>query len=262
MGDIRATPAAADGGEHLMPAADITVLNGVPFLERNFLVPRLLAGVVVVRQVHSRNLGVQDVPAAHDITGWLSPDSAVNTRPNATPVQVRPMPPERMRRVQRAARGLGELLPHWRQLMALPMAYHLLEKGDMSLSASTYLWPQQILLSDAAFDNRQSLDELLLHEWCHQWLYLMEELWAFDVPGARRVTLPSGTSHRAPREVIGAAHVAAVTIRMYAALGVHGGERVEMFTDYGRGCLDLLDELHEDLTPAGQKIAGKLKEAL
>ncbi|MFJ1552734.1 hypothetical protein [Streptomyces mirabilis] len=242
--------------------ADIAVLNGVPFLDRNFSVPQLLGGVVAVRQMHARNLEVQDVPAADDITGWLSPDTAVKTRPNATLVPVRTMPVARLRRTQHAARGLGELLPHWRQLMALPMAYHLLESDDTSLSASTYLWPQQILLSDAAFDNRQALDELLLHEWCHQWLYLTEELWPFDVPGARQVTLPSGTSDRAPREVIGAAHVAATTLRMYQALGVHSGERIEMFTEYGRGCLALLDELDEDLTPAGRTIAGQLKEAI
>jgi hypothetical protein len=49
---------------------------------------------------------------------------------------------------------------------------------------------------------------------------------------------------------------------MYRALNVHGGDRVDLFTSYGRGCLELLDELDEDLTPAGRIIAGHLKEAI
>jgi hypothetical protein len=248
-----------------MPAdtqIDGTVLNGVPFVDRNFSVPRLLGGVVAVRRIHGERLNAEGLPAKDDVAAWLSPEIAVKTRPNASPVPVRPVPVARMRRIRRSIRGLADLIPSWRPLMELPVRYHLLEQSNTSLSASTYLWPQQILLSDASFDSGQALDELLVHETCHQWLYLIEELWPFDVPNARRVTLPSGTPDRAPREVIGAAHVAAATLHMYRALNVHGGDRVDLFTSYGRGCLELLDELDEDLTPAGRIIAGHLKEAI
>ncbi|MET7573385.1 HEXXH motif-containing putative peptide modification protein [Streptomyces sp. NPDC005492] len=234
----------------------------MPFLDRGFTVPRLFGGVVAVRQMHGARMNVEGLPAKDDLAAWLSPEVAVLTRPNASPVPARQLSVPRIRRIRRSVRELGDLVPFWRPLMELPMRYHLLEQGDTSLSASTYLWPQQILLGDAAFDNSQALDELLVHEMCHQWLYLIEELWPFDVSNARRVALPSGTPNRAPREVIGAAHVAATTIRMYQALNIHDGPRVDYFTSYGRGCLELLDQLDEDLTPAGRIIAGHLKEAL
>ncbi|MDH6629429.1 hypothetical protein M2271_007265 [Streptomyces sp. LBL] len=240
---------------------DVTVLNGVPFLDHGFSVPRLFGGVVAVRQRHGEQLHAEDLPAKEDFPAWLTPEVAVKTRPNAFPLPVRPMPVARSRRIRRAVLRLADLAPSWRPLMGLPVRYHLLEQGDPSLSASTYLWPQHVLLSDSAFDSGQALDELLVHETCHQWLYLIEELWPFDVPNARRVALPSGTPDRAPREVIGAAHVAAATLRMYQDLNVHS-DRVDFFTSYGRGCLELLNDIDEDLTPAGRIIAGQLQEAI
>lgn len=241
---------------------DVTVLNGVPFTDRNFSIPMLFGGVVAVRRMHGQKMNVTGLPVSREPGDWLTPEVAVLTRPGASPLPVRPVPADRLQRIRHSVNRLADILPHWRPLMALPVEFHLPEHADTSLSASSYLWPQHVLLGDPAFDSDEALDELIVHEMCHQWLYLIEELWPFDVPDARRVALPSGTPNRAPREVIGAAHVAAATLCMYQALGVRGGERVELFTAYGHGCLALLDELDTDLTPAGRTIAGHLKEAI
>lgn len=243
---------------------DLDVLGGVPFINDEFAVPQLSAAVVAVRQRHGRALGCDGLPAPTDFAAWLAPETAVQTRPDARPVPSSPVSEPMGGMIRDAAEGLAVLIPPWRPLLALPVHFHLLEVTDPSLSASTYLWPQHVLFSLSAFSGRQALRELLLHESCHQWLYLLEELWPLDVPDARRVALPSGTSERAPREVIGAAHVAAATVRMYSA-GPHSRgsrERIDFFTEYGRGCLALLDGLDEDLTDTGRAVARHLQEAL
>ncbi|WP_405985699.1 aKG-HExxH-type peptide beta-hydroxylase [Streptomyces sp. NBC_00872] len=226
---------------------------------------QLAAAVIAVRQQHGQEMNLTGLPAADDFTGWLTPEVAVRTRPQASPVPSRPITPVRTRSILKAAAQLAGLVPAWRPLLSLPVTYRLLEVSDRSLSASTYLWPQHILLSDAAFDSQQALAELLLHEQCHQWLYLIEELWPLDLPDARRVALPSGTPNRAPREIIGAAHVAAATVRMYRAAGPNGTgatERIAFFAEYGRGCITLLDGLDSELTDTGSAVARHLQEAL
>lgn len=106
------------------------------------------------------------------------------------------------------------------------------------------------------------LREQVVHELSHQWLYLIEELWALEIHGARHTTLPSGTADRAPAEVLGAAHVAAALIRMYRASTTAPAARLARLADYGSGCLELLGVLDNDLTDAGHSVARRLKEAL
>jgi hypothetical protein len=101
-----------------------------------------------------------------------------------------------------------------------------------------------------------------VHELCHQWLYLIEEVWALESPGARRVTLPSGTPGRSPADVVGAAHVAIALIRLYRASGGAPPGRTAHLADYGDQCLRLLDRMDHDLTDAGLDIARRLREAL
>ncbi|MEW1550531.1 aKG-HExxH-type peptide beta-hydroxylase [Streptomyces tsukubensis] len=241
--------------------ADVRCLSGVPFVHAKFAARLLASGVVAVRQMHGRTLRAPGLPDEDDVQAWLQPAVAVKTRPGCTPIPSRPLPQGKDARVALAVERICRFVPQWKGLMRLPVVYHLLEQGSRSLSASSYLWPQQILLSEAAFESDEVLADLVLHEMCHQWLYLIEELWPFDKPGARRVTLPSGTENRAPREVIGAAHVAAVTVHLHRATGMPG-TRTARFTEYGKGCVALLDRVNDDLTPAGRIIAHDLKEAL
>jgi hypothetical protein len=97
----------------------------------------------------------------------------------------------------------------------------------------------------------------------HSSLTDREDIWPLDRPGSARLTLPSGTNGRAPAEVLGAAHVAAALIRMYAAAGGPGASsRICTLTAYGKGCLDVAQAASPDLTEAGTMIAQRLKEAL
>jgi hypothetical protein len=120
-----------------------------------------------------------------------------------------------------------------------------------------------VLLADDAFASDAELREQLLHELAHQWLYLIEDIWPLDTPGAPLLTLPSGTRDRALAEVLGAAHVAAALARMYAAVGGPGASaRISTLTAYGQGCLELAQAASQYLTEAGTTIAQRLKEAL
>lgn len=241
---------------------DVHVLNGLPFLHDAFNAAVLAAGAIATRQHHAAQQDLSGLPGRDDFSAWLSPAVAVHTRPRARSVPSRAVSREQLHAIQGAAGHLAELIPAWRPLFSLPIVYRLLT-GTSSLSASTYLWPQHVLLSDVAFESPQSLHELLLHEQCHQWQYLIEELCPLDIPSAQRVTLPSGTPNRAPREVIGAAHVAAATVRMYRVSGpTHAGARIEYFTDYGRSCLALLKDLDDELTDTGRAVARQLQEVL
>jgi hypothetical protein len=84
----------------------------------------------------------------------------------------------------------AELLPFMLEEFRRPLVL----RGDSgAVSASSYRWPQHVLLADAAFTSARELREQLVHELCHQWLYLMEELWALNAQGADLIVLPSGT---------------------------------------------------------------------
>jgi hypothetical protein len=119
-----------------------------------------------------------------------------------------------------------------------------------------------VLLADEAFASRRELDEQLLHELAHQWLYLIEDVWPLHRPGAPALTLPSGTRDRSPAEILGAAHVAAALIRFYRQQpGDWATARIAALTGYGSGCLELAGTVSEHLTDEGTLIARQLKEA-
>jgi hypothetical protein len=62
--------------------------------------------------------------------------------------------------------------------------------------------------------------------------------------------------------VLGAAHVAAVLVRLYRQAATdHAAGRVQALTRYGTGCLELAGTLSGDLTKAGALVTQRLKEA-
>ncbi|MER8103251.1 HEXXH motif-containing putative peptide modification protein [Kitasatospora sp. NPDC094016] len=240
-----------------MPSID--VLAGVPFVDDGFQAELLLAGVSARRagDAARRGLAKAPDPAAGQ---WLDPQEAVRVRRNATPVPSGPLTAGQEEAVRTTVDGIVAEMPAWSVLLeALPTRFLLLSTGNGAVSASSFLWPQHVFLAPAAFESTAALREFVVHEMCHQWLYLIEELWDLEVPGAARHVLPSGTANRAPREVIGAAHVAAATIRLYAAAGEH--QQLGPLRDYGRGCIALLDQ-SSDLTGTGRTITNRLREAL
>lgn len=245
------------------PTPDVTILRGLPFISDTFAVSRLLAAVVAVRQVHAREQELDELAARDDFMAWLAPDIAVRTRHNASVVPSRPLTKEHQEQIATVLRELAELMPAWSPLLALPVRYVLLDPSSPAYSASSFWWPQHILLADSVFASNPELREQVVHELGHQWLYLIEEIWSLASPDAPCVVLPSGTADRSPREVIGAAHVVAALARMHRTERGPGYEhRIEKLTDYGHGCLALLAELDAELTDTGRTLTHQLTEAL
>ncbi|GAA2770071.1 aKG-HExxH-type peptide beta-hydroxylase [Nonomuraea dietziae] len=242
----------------------LTELDGMPFLDDSFAARRLLAGAAAVRHVEAERLGRTGsiLDTAASIEEWLAPARIVLLRPSAEPIPASPLSPTENRLINDALQGMLAAVPTWEILLRLPVRYALLHSTTGAISASSRAWPQHVLLAPEAFASPLELGEHLLHELSHQWLYLIQELWALEGEHADKLNLPSGTANRAPSEVLGAAHVAAVLTRFYRATGAQGETRLTALRDYGLGCLDLLDSRVDLLTPAGWQIAHRLKEAL
>jgi hypothetical protein len=238
-------------------------LGGMPFLDGGFASRRLLAIIAAARHGAAEKLGLAGGLSRQQAEAWLAPVRAYLVNAGPTPMPAQPLRAARRQQITDTLAALTADMPVWAPLLSLPVRYARLHPDSGAISASSRDWPQHVLLADDAFATDAELREQLAHELAHQWLYLIEDIWPLDAPGAARLTLPSGTRGRAPAEVLGAAHVAAVLTRMYATVGGPGAEsRISALTAYGRGCLDLAQEASADLTEAGTMIEQRLKEAL
>ncbi|GAB2841296.1 hypothetical protein GCM10027176_51440 [Actinoallomurus bryophytorum] len=243
-------------------ALPISLLDGCPFLDDGFVDRRLLAAVAAVRHVEGEHAGLASGIIEAEAEAWLAPARAFMLR-GTRQIPAQPLAPQRLRMIKDVLSELAAVVPAWRLLLELPIRYALLDTANGAISASSRAWPQHILLADEAFSNPAELREQVLHELTHQWLYLVQEVWALQSPGAGTFTLPSGTTGREPAEVLGAALVAATLLRLYrASPGQQPAERLGRLSVYGAGCLALLADRDEELTDAGRQIARRLKEAL
>ncbi|MGH3245172.1 MAG: aKG-HExxH-type peptide beta-hydroxylase [Trebonia sp.] len=245
-----------------MRAPALSDLHGMPFLDDEFASRRLLAIIAAARYGAAARQGLTGGLSRWQAEAWLTPARAYLVNAGPTPMPAQPFRAARRQQVTDALARLAAVMPAWAPLLILPVRYARLQPAVGAISASSRDWPQHVLLADDAFATDAELREQLVHELAHQWLYLIEDVWPLDTPGAARLTLPSGTRGRAPAEVLGAAHVAAVLTRMYAMTGGPGAEsRISALTAYGRGCLELAQTASADLTSAGTMIAQRLKEA-
>jgi hypothetical protein len=240
----------------------LTELGGMPFLDATFADRRLLAAAAAARHVEAERRGAADAISDTGIEAWLAPARIVMLRPSSARMPATALSPARRDRVNAALEQLTLDMPAWEPLLRLPVRYALLHPSQGAISASSRAWPQHVLLADAAFATHDELREQIVHELCHQWLYLIQEVWALDSEHATQFTLPSGTSDRRPSEVLGAAHVAVTLTRLYRTCGTQTEDRIADLGDYGADCLRLLDTHDNVLTSAGWQIARRLKEAL
>ncbi|MFC9472698.1 HEXXH motif-containing putative peptide modification protein [Nocardia sp. NPDC056952] len=136
--------------------------------------------------------------------------------------------------------------PSWAPYFELPVIFVQLPSDSRAISASAPHWPQHVMLAPAAFATLDELREQVVHEFCHQWLYLLEEVCPMEVAdGSRDLTLPSGTTERSVREVIGAAHVGLALAVLYR--DDDQPAQAEQLRDYAHGCLQVLEEQAADL---------------
>ncbi|MET7335974.1 HEXXH motif-containing putative peptide modification protein [Nonomuraea sp. NPDC005650] len=245
----------------------ISTLAGMPFLDDKFDFGQLLAAVAAVRQVRANELGLDGVAPAQAGT-WLDPGRALLVQEDPAPlIPGLALSRDRQADITYVLDDLAETVPAWSPLVRLPVRFLLLDTDDGAISASCRDWPQHILLAKVAFARYRELREQVTHELCHQWLYMIQEVWRLAREGAEQLILPSGTADRTPSEVLGAAHVAAALGRLHridpadAAPQIAAGH-IRYLIDYGRGCLSLLDGIDDDLTDAGRALVQRLKEAL
>jgi hypothetical protein len=240
----------------------VTELHGMPFLDDAFAVRRLLAMTAALRHAAARQRGLADGIPAADAEVWLTPARAYELSTSVTPMPALPLTDARRKMVASIIASLTTQMPQWTLLLRLPVRYARLYPARGAISASSRDWPQHVLLADEAFATNRELREQLLHELAHQWLYLIEDIWPFQADGAATLTLPSGTRDRSSAEVLGAAHVAAVLVRLYRRppRTQWAAGRVAALTAYGTGCLELA-VASGDLAQAGTLIAQRLKEA-
>jgi hypothetical protein len=236
-------------------------LGGLPFLDDTFTAGRLLAITAAVRYAVACRRRLAASGRAAEAEAWLAPARAIALSNSATPMPAQPLTADRERKVTAALTRLADVLPSWQLLLRLPVRYARLHPAQGAISASCRDWPQHVLLADEAFATERELTEQVLHELAHQWLYLIEDVWPLQIPSADRLTLPSGTRDRSPAEVLGAAHVAAVLVRLYRQTGTgHAAGRIRSLTAYGGGCLEMASAAGTQLTEAGTLITQRLKE--
>ncbi|HEU5155371.1 MAG TPA: HEXXH motif-containing putative peptide modification protein [Streptosporangiaceae bacterium] len=248
---------------NLVLGGPITHLRGAPFVDSAFTPRKLLAAVAATRQIEAEQAGMSTVAqrTGRAVQEWLMPSQVLSLRPEQTPMPAAPLHRGRKARIEDVLNRLGAELPEWEPLLTLPVRFALMRPANGAISASSRAWPQHVLLADDAFASQVTLREQLVHELAHQWLYLVQEIWAFQERGGQGLTLPSGTGGRSAAEVIGATHVAAALIVMYATVGGAPPGRVDHLRWYGTGCLDLLAAIDTDLTEAGRQVARRLREA-
>jgi hypothetical protein len=240
----------------------VTEMGGMPFLDDEFASRRLLAAVAAVRHVTAGRRGMATGISDGQAEAWLAPARVFMLRRDSPPMPAVPLGGTRRQQITTTLGELADAIPAWADLLRLPVRYALLHPPNGAISASSRAWPQHVLLAGEAFTSGRELREQLVHELCHQWLYLIQEVWVLAEPGSAHLTLPSGTTGRTPDEVLGAAHVAAALTRMYHATGDGVPGRAGALASYGTGCLAKINGPSSGLTDAGRQIARGLKEAL
>lgn len=239
-------------------ADPIAELGGLPFLDDSFVPGRLIALTLVLRHQQATHLGLPQATDGAASQAWLLPDNALELRPARPPVTMEPLKFEQERAVVDAVTVLAVAVPSWAVLLQLPVRF-LTYPHPNAYSASMRSWPQHIFLAERAFCDADQIRSQVLHEFCHQWMYLIQEAWDLENCPDRDLTLPSGTSSRSIEEVLGGLHVAMALLRLYRTTGRHR-ERIERLTRYRDGCLDVIERHQTRLTDAGRAFAARLKE--
>jgi hypothetical protein len=242
-------------------ADPLTELGGMPFLDDGFVPGRLLALVMVLRRQEALRLGLP-VDEEAGLRAWLDPGTALLLHPDRPAMPEQDLSSSQQEQAAAVLGGLPRVVPAWEPLLQLPVRYRAYPRTS-SYSASIRSWPQHVFLADKAFIAPDQIRSQVVHENCHQWLYLIQEAWSLQTRNERDLTMPSGTSERSLEEVLGGAHVAAALIRMYQALDSDGErDRIAYLTHYLAGCMDVIDHNSSGLTDAGRCIAARIQEAL
>lgn len=238
-----------------------TLIGGVPFLDEGFRPEAALSAVLCVRLW---SLGMDaDTTDKQTCREILSPTAArecclaagVNTDIDLVELSL-----EQLSRVQATLERISIEMPIWAAALQLPIRFYGIDRPGV-ISASAPAFRQFIFLDRAAFYSERELAEQVIHEFAHNWLYLIEEFMPFfRKPSAVRHVLPSGTANRSSSEVIGAGHVAATLMLWYARSDATADvERCAVLRDYLDGCVSKLESLpRESFSASGTFLFDRL----
>lgn len=230
-----------------------TLYSSLPFLDDNYPHGKLLGAVCAMRVTRAENRGVPFRSISPDVL--LSPDDA--TRSTCLMLETAEPTFESISSaeedlVRNSIEKIRFQMPVWEPLFGIPMRYRKIPDHVNAISGSAQKWPQQILLSSRAF-SEEELPEQIIHEHCHQWQYLIQELFPSNQYSEDyNYTLPSGTGKRSPSEVLGAAHVAFTLHRYYRE--THQYSQLQDLRAYAESCVDILSTLDARLTDSGRTL--------
>lgn len=219
----------------------IDIAKGWPFLDSTFAPNVLLAAAATCRRELARDQGPRDIQEL-SIQDYLSPHVAIRVRQNSSGIALPCCPLDDNQRdaVSSAIDSINSAAPSWRPLTALPCSMQFLNDDD-TISCSCFSYPQHIFLGARAFRSKEALCEQVLHELCHNWTYIIEEMTPLCEAGTSNTyTLPSGTSNKYLTEVLGAAYVGSVLIRWYQRFDEPTAHnRIAHLASYVSGCLEI-----------------------
>lgn len=234
-------------------------IGGVPFIDAGFEPRRLLAAVAATR-LHRRKIDPETLPRDR-LEAVLKPEFAVELYKGYQRVRLptENLSLEELSRIKQAQADLINHRPEWARLISLPIRFMKMTGSSQSISASIDVLPQHVFLSAEAFVSDKELREQILHETCHNWLYLISEVWRLHWTASRvLLTLPSGTTNRTPSELIGALHVASVLLLYYGSDEHMAEVQARDLAGYRAGCLELASAISNCLTDVGKEVAHRL----
>jgi hypothetical protein len=244
-----------------MPLISVTeLLGGWPFLDVEFSPNRLMAAVACSRQLLSSHEGdVNVIP----ISAFLSPelgDRIRNLQGSNLLRQSEGLSKQQEAAICKSENRIIQRVSNWLPLMRLPRRYRRMVRTGV-ISCSCFAHPQTVFLSNEAFRSDEELDEQIVHELCHVWSYLIEEVMPFHCdPCEATFTLPSGTSGKNATEVLGAAYVGAVLYTWYLASDDNCDPvgRKEELRAYIEGCLAIVYNV-SGYSESGYELITRLK---
>jgi hypothetical protein len=248
-----------------MSAAKIRAnVGGIPFIDPTFQHQRLLAAVASTRVYRSNALDI--TPPFYDPKigpqQTLTPSYAralYKCDANELGLNWAPLSPSEMKKIEQAKNTIVITRPAWWALMSLPINFLKLMGSNQGISASIDALPQHVFLSEDAFRSEKELCEQVLHETCHNWLYLISEVWKLHWTRSKViVTLPSGTPSRTPSELLGALHVVSVLLDYYGIFRLNNDLSERNLLGYRDGCRELISAVEGCFTEAGIEVACSL----
>lgn len=247
-----------------MTACFVNEIGGTPFLDESFNCSTLSSLVCSIRQ--------QRFPKdEYSFRDYFDPEVArLCYDPSNGYPAVEALPSEILGEQDKSKilTTIGEVVavfPQWKSLFQIPINWRLLTNDQVS--SSNVMVPQHIFIGKRAFNCSQPLAEIIVHEFSHTWLALIEEVVAIAEKSEPRLILPSGTGNKNVRQVLIAVAFSAAAVRYYEGVSKQRpltdqeAARWRVLIPYTERCLEMVWE-SQMLTENGAAIASSCQRTI